>query len=572
MIAVLVLLVSVLPNYAIVTPTFVESPCPFLVIAPEIEGKTIFCGTLDVPESRTGLSDDVAVLQVVIIKSIAANPGDPIIYFDGGPGGSAVSAVSFWVTSAMRTYADLILFDQRGTGYSVPNLNCVEYDSISYDYDGECYERLKKERIPLEAYTSAESAADVADLIAALDLPSVNLYGISYGSRLALTLMRDHPERIRSVILDGVYPPNINRYDEQAKDAVRVFELTFTECEANRVCNRAYPDLRGTFLNMIDDLNEDPMRGVDDYGDSIDVYGDSVVDDLFDLYYSTVMIPYIPAIIAAAAERDYDRYISLGAVAPNNLASQLENMTDEEFDTYVTHYLSFATVDDYLNYRDSLDDITYLKLVQEIYNQGEEVSLEEQEALNAKLMDITGSETLNDLYIFLNDLTDDEYYALVDRAYGTIDDFSEGIFNTIECYDEIPFSTLKEAANQIADVPPSLAAALLYGIESQFTTCEYWLEQVAGDVETQPVRSDIPTLVMNGQYDPITPPAWGQAAADHLPNSFNYTFPAMGHSVIDWRDFPCPTDIALQFLANPTQEPDTSCMIRMEAPDFFVDG
>ena len=85
-------------------------------------------------------------------------------------------------------------------------------------------------------------------------------------------------------------------------------------------------------------------------------------------------------------------------------------------------------------------------------------------------------------------------------------------------------------------------------------------------IEKEPVVSRIPTLVLTGQYDPITPPAWGQLAAETLGNSFYYEFPGFGHGVSF--DGPCGLDIVLEFLSDPSKEPDSSCFDVLAGPDF----
>jgi pimeloyl-ACP methyl ester carboxylesterase len=82
-----------------------------------------------------------------------------------------------------------------------------EANAIEVEAMLRCRDRLIQEGIDLSAYNSAASAADVNDLRIALGYDQVNLYGVSYGSRLALTVMRDYPGILRSVILDSTYPP-----------------------------------------------------------------------------------------------------------------------------------------------------------------------------------------------------------------------------------------------------------------------------------------------------------------------------------------------------------------------------
>ncbi len=555
---------------ALEVPTFVEAPCPFLIWAPEVEGETIICGTVEVPESRLGLSNGRVTLQVAILKTTAAEPVAPIIYLEGGPGGSAVNGVHSWLNSALRRYADIILFDQRGTGHSLPSLNCPEFqEDLLTNANAEvlCRERLVREGIQLDAYTSAESAADVNDLIRALGLPEVTLYGVSYGTRLALTVMRDHSERIRSVILDSVYPPNVNGYEEQVINGVRAFEVLFRDCAASRACSSAYPDLRQTFLKMIDDLNRNPMMGED----GREITGDDVVNELFNLLYVTTALPYLPAIITAAASGDYEAYALYLSYRDDDWSVQLEQMTDEEFNAYAAAFLSFESVEAYLAYVDTLDAEAYMRLLEEIYRREPARSKAEQEALDARLMELLEASTLDELSDILRRLDDDAYDALIEEAYGYVDDDSEGVFNSVQCYEEVPFNSTRAAERLARDVPRSLFNALFSDVEQQFASCDIWGVEPAPLFENEPVVSNLPVLLLSGEYDPITPPAWGQLAADYLPNSTHFVMPGMGHGLIDVVGRPCPTSIMVQFLLDPFSPLDGRCVEQMGPPSFFVE-
>ncbi len=115
--------------------------------------------------------------------------------------------------------------DQRGVADTQPELTCPEIDEFNteavglpYDSpdqpraarggDKECHDRLVGQGIDLSAYNTSENSADFADLRKALKIKQWNVYGLSYGTDLALSLMRDHPEGIRSVIIDSVVPPS----------------------------------------------------------------------------------------------------------------------------------------------------------------------------------------------------------------------------------------------------------------------------------------------------------------------------------------------------------------------------
>src|SRR6185503_15624183 len=90
--------------------------------------------------------------------------------------------------------------------------------------------------------TSAENAADVNDLRLALGYDQWNLYGVSYGTRLALTVVRDYPQSVRSVILDSVYPLQVNLYTDLPENFDRALKVLFETCAADADCSSTYPD------------------------------------------------------------------------------------------------------------------------------------------------------------------------------------------------------------------------------------------------------------------------------------------------------------------------------------------
>jgi fermentation-respiration switch protein FrsA (DUF1100 family) len=85
-------------------------------------------------------------------------------------------------------------------------------------------------------------------------------------------------------------------------------------------------------------------------------------------------------------------------------------------------------------------------------------------------------------------------------------------------------------------------------------------------VQKEPVRSTIPTLILQGEYDPVTPPANGMMAAQTLSKSYFFLFPGVGHTVSS--PYNCPKDVMKAFLENPTEKPDASCISRMPEPFF----
>ena len=112
--------------------------------------------------------------------------------------------------------------------------------------------------VDLAAYNTTENAADIADLRVALGIDSWNVYGVSYGSRLALTVLRDHPQGIRSVVLDSVSPPTVNIVETWWSAPASSFKAIFAACAAQAACAKAYPNLESDFTATVNRLDKTP--------------------------------------------------------------------------------------------------------------------------------------------------------------------------------------------------------------------------------------------------------------------------------------------------------------------------
>lgn len=180
-------------------------------------------GTLVVPENRRAKSDKTIALKFVRFKSTSKKPGSPIVYLAGGPGGSGIDAARgprFPIFMALREFADVIAFDQRGTGASQPDMRCTESYMLPFTEaadpvkasailaagEQKCFAGLRARGIDPAAYNTLESADDLDDLRKALGVEKVTLWGISYGTHLALATLRAHGDHIDRAILAGIEP------------------------------------------------------------------------------------------------------------------------------------------------------------------------------------------------------------------------------------------------------------------------------------------------------------------------------------------------------------------------------
>lgn len=476
---------DVTPDY---TAQLDEGACPEQLAEFDLDSFDVTCAYLTVPEDRADPDRASVELAVAMIPSRSANPRpDPIIYLEGGPGGSALLGIESWIDSPLRDDRAIILFDQRGTGLSLPSLNCIEEelaedDAAAEQATNDCRDRLLAEGVDLSAYTTAANAADVADLISQLGYDEVNLFGISYGTRLALAVMRDNPAGVRSVVLDSPYPPNVAATNEQALIAGMAIQAMLRGCAADSDCNDAFPDLEERFYALLERLNAEPLTAelvdLDGETSATDITGDDLVGQLSDWLYVTDYVGYMPLMIA-----------------------ELE-------------------------------------------------------------------EGITDTYAFLASEGDTGYGRQSDADEGDLSD-SEGMFYSLECREEAPFGSIDDARDVAETLPEPLREPLIAQVESFLSTCDIWQVDPATAREGQAVRSAIPTLVLAGEYDPVTPPAWGELAVETLANSYFYVLPGGGHAVTDASE--CMMQITREFLDMPTAEPDASCLEEVR-PVFELGG
>src|SRR6266853_1068606 len=187
------------------------------------------CGYLVVPENRHNPQGRVIKLPFIYVESNhPAKKPDPVLYTGGGPGVSSLHPVTSIARRSLLRDRDYIAFEQRGTHYASPSLECNgsgqavqeaylnhrSIDEAVLETVRQCRKNLLQQGVDLSAYNTNESAADIEDLRRLLGLDSVNLMGISYSGGLMMTVLQKYPQHIRSLILDSSLPEFVN-IDEQ---------------------------------------------------------------------------------------------------------------------------------------------------------------------------------------------------------------------------------------------------------------------------------------------------------------------------------------------------------------------
>ncbi|MGR4878686.1 alpha/beta fold hydrolase [Streptomyces sp. LARHCF249] len=251
-------------------------PCPRTADPVEaLEGAR--CGTLTVPENRAKAGSKTIELGVAIVPAAADTPKpDPIVWLAGGPGDDAVGEAKMAIDGGLNRDRDVIFMSQRGTYSADPALLCPNIDefnarAVGLVYDAPstgrlhveatkaCRDKLAAGGTDLSAYNDTESAADYDDLRTALGIKLWNLYGISYGTHLALVYMRLHPEGLRSVGIDGILPPSRSGETSTWSSARQGFDGLFKACADQPACNKRYPNLSASFGRLVRDLEAKPV-------------------------------------------------------------------------------------------------------------------------------------------------------------------------------------------------------------------------------------------------------------------------------------------------------------------------
>lgn len=282
-------------------PSFVPADCPESVSDRFASHVDFNCGWLRLPEDRANLAGNWIDLFVLRMGARDFVKSPPLLVLAGGPGDAASADIDFWLEPGLHKERDIILVDQRGTGHSRPSLDCPEASETDDNvWIAACRDRLTRQGIDVSAYDAMSTVRDIQDLLLALELEQVNLFGSSYGSRLALLLANSAPERVRSMTLDGVYPPSRHDLAELPMNVEGSLERLFLDCAGDPDCQRQYPDLRQQFYRIVLELNESPAE-LYYLGESTGAYMDG---DGFALRMATylrypIALPFVPGLIAS---------------------------------------------------------------------------------------------------------------------------------------------------------------------------------------------------------------------------------------------------------------------------------
>lgn len=463
-------------------PRFESGNCPFN--APTVVTGSYQCGYVIVPELHSQPNGKTIKLAVIDFKATGSNPApDPVFYFDGGPGGHIQDTIDFMDKDFYQAFAghqDAIFFDQRGAGKSVPELGCPEVDTIAVadankhlslqqsntDYlsaNQKCHDRLVGQGINLSAYNSIENAEDVNDIRVALGYQKMNIYGVSYGTLLAETVLRLFPSVTRSVVLDSVVPPTVNFNITAIQSTSRSFTTIFNACAADATCNSKYPNLPQILQKTYDTLNQK-----------------------------------LPTVTATDPETNKNLFPAV-VDGPTFIAVFQQLLYASEFEPLLPAYL-------YAIYNGRYDILA--PFLSSVFQQNTEVNI--------------------------------------------------GMYNSVECSEAWPFTNEQNALTADKGALPELTDGWADNVKSDFQLCSGWHVASVNPAQHTLVKSDVPTLILEGQVDPITPPQYGQMVQAQLSKSYYAEFPGRGHGEV-LPGNTCGINIMSSFLNDPNTKPDTSC-------------
>ena len=427
------------------------------------------CGSLSVYENRAAGAGRQISLNLAIVPAVSRNPEpDPFFFLAGGPGEAATqSYVSIaGAFERIRQKRDIVLVDQRGTGKS-HLLNCNDLTEENSEADTAialqaCLDQLDADP---RYYTTPIAMDDLDQVREALGYEQINLYGASYGTRAALVYLRQFPEHVRSIILDGAVPLNWTLGPNVAGDAQRTIQMIFDRCASQTACQSAFPELPAEFERVRSDLTKGPIEVTLDHPTSgeptsVTLNYQSFASTLHTLSYASETAALIPLLIhTAAASHDY-RPIAAQTIATNELLSN---------------------------------------------------------------------------------------------------SISPGMRFSVLCAEDVPF---------LEETPASQGYMNTFFVDAFTEVCKTWPR---GDLPAgykEPVRSDVPALILSGEADPVTPPQNGELAAQTLTNSLHLSVPGMGHINI-FRG--CIPSIAQDFIETGSIAGlDISCVQKIAPMPFFI--
>ncbi|KPF59640.1 alpha/beta hydrolase [Rhizobium sp. AAP116] len=611
--------------------------CPRPLPVDEIEGKTVFCGRVQVPEDHAKTDGKKISLDFAILKSHSLYPEpDPVVYLQGGPGASAMVQIPLLAQTfePFRKTRDVVFWDQRSAGLSGHSVKCfnalaanaasiakkqytttaIDGSNVNNNTIADCLREIEAAGIDISKYNTTENARDIPTIIKALGYESYNMYGISYGTKLALEAMRVAPEGIRSVIIDGVAPSWVKLYDTFALKVSEPIEHVVEQCKADETCNATFPELDKI---IIETLHAAKAGKVIHQGKPVEP---KTIFRPFEernaKYGNLSMTPYLPAFIyelhrgkemptvdllvgrdfimpmpgdddvaKASATLPKAQRALIGTLADNamissriarsnqNVIEELRDEIDAEknygpvailFDTELEKALIAARGTDATKGASIVADYAALQVI-----------TPSKEALGTFVKTHTTGEATARLTALIDSMSEAElagYFAIIQRDVARSE---EGFFGDLylfnyACQEDLPFNSFEGyQAFTAAQKYPYIGDDADEAARFVFGSCIPF-KQVQRDNWQVPVKSDIPTLSIGSLYDSQTPASWAEIATEELSNAQVFMIPEAGHGALIYQS--CVADMGVAFINQPGRKLSNDCAesisIEWHIPDW----
>jgi pimeloyl-ACP methyl ester carboxylesterase len=608
-------------------PVTVEA-CPRPLPAGEIEGQTVICGRVEVPEVHGDADSRRIGLGFAVLKARTQSPApDPLVYLHGGPGSGTVKdlwSIVVPIFDQFRARRDLVTFDQRAAGISSDMVTCLDTLGANIaslmapgalpgatseaELVAQCLDEIKAKSGEITAYNTTQNAYDMQALMRALGYPEWNLYGISYGTQLALEVMRSAPEGTRSVVIDSVFPPDVRGYDENLKPVQEAIQATLDQCAADPACAAAYPDLEGTLVRVAEKLGAAPIpaaRG------RAEITLKALVD-LFDTRNSPGAWPqitaHVPLILTELDRGETTTWDMLTAGGTRKVPTSAERLAaatltpdQKALATLLLDQAGARRVDDaamaaalsalsdsLVRSQSGVSDLATrfdAEVTRSITGTGSREAMLDfvvayaglatqtpsREALRALIEPRLPAADLPPILALVDVMTDADVRAVVAAVTGDARKaFAPmvGFFDlmVIACQEQMPFNTIEGYNAYNATLKWPWLTLANKADASMYSLCQLLPPAPRPEFLTQ-VSSDIPTMVVYGLNDTQTSSADARHAAETLSRAQVIEVPEAGHGAIIFSQ--CVKDIGMAFVERPETLPDTTCLASLK-PRFVL--
>lgn len=442
-------------------------------------GRLAACGRWQVPENYDEPRGKTLDLKVIVVPATQRNAlPDPIYLLAGGPGQAATEVFPAMIAQLgeLNAQRDFVLVDIRGTGQS----NAFDCDDAKTDTTGQVEDFSKIDVEALEDcvaqlevdprnFSTRNVVRDLQAVRKALGHGPINLFGASYGTRLALEYARHHPKAIRSMILDGVVPPEMALPEGFAADAESAFAAMIERCQAKASCAAAFPDIRGDLDTLVQRFADGPIEITIDHPrtgqpQTYAVGRQGLLMALRGSFYSPELTALLPLALHRGARGELRHALGQFMVFAESMSSSM----------------------------------------------------------------------------------------------------NPGMLASVVCSEDLP--RIDAARHSEASRASFLGSA---AYDTFATMCAHWPSTRAPEYAGQPVHSDIPTLLLSGRLDPVTPPRWAKLALQSLSRGHHIVVDAAAHGTLTRG---CMPELAAQFVEQlDAAQLDTSCIEDIPMPDFFID-